>query len=177
MRRLLLASVLVLPTAPAAAQCGTWDADFAELGPGGSLRGISPYNRFLGVWDVAEYDAGSGPRLIAAGEFDFCDGASTNRLAAFDGTTWSALGDGVGTPFGGDFQNMAFTAAVFDAGGGPELYVGGSFASAGAPPRLATRRHVTVVGAPPPMPDPTEDQLVPFHRATRLAATPPALAK
>ena len=32
MRRLLLASVLVLPTAPAAAQCGTWDADFAELG-------------------------------------------------------------------------------------------------------------------------------------------------
>ncbi len=131
MRRLLLASVLVLPTAPAAAQCGTWDADFAELGPGGSLRGISPYNRFLGVWDVAEYDAGSGPRLIAAGEFDFCDGASTNRLAAFDGTTWSALGDGVGTPFGGDFQNMAFTAAVFDAGGGPELYVGGYFTSAG----------------------------------------------
>lgn len=70
----------------------------------------------------ALFDAGNGPELIAGGRFTTIDGASRNRIARFDGTSWHPLGDGL--------DDNVSALAVVDAGDGPSLYAGGLFNSA-----------------------------------------------
>jgi len=76
------------------------------------------------VLDVLNADMGSGDMLFAAGRFLSIDGVPANNIAVYDGSSWSALGDGI-TRSSGFAQG--FHMAVFDDGNGPALYVGGSF--------------------------------------------------
>jgi hypothetical protein len=93
-------------------------------GIGGPLRGSDR------VQALASYDDGSGPALFAAGAFSLAGGSPANDVARWDGSTWSALGTGLG---GGVFP-IARAMATFDDGSGTRLYVGGTFSSAGGGP-------------------------------------------
>jgi len=75
------------------------------------------------VYALAVYDDGTGPALHAAGNFTTADGVTVNRIARWDGDSWSALGSGLGS--------LVFTLCVFDDGDGPALYAGGWFTTAG----------------------------------------------
>ncbi len=79
------------------------------------------------VLALAVFDDGSGggPALFAGGKFTSAGGVAANRIAKWDGTSWSALGGGLNS----DVLGMA----VFDdgSGGGPALYASGFFTSAG----------------------------------------------
>jgi hypothetical protein len=73
------------------------------------------------------YDDGSGPALYAGGAFSSAGGTTCANIAKWNGTSWSALGTGAGTS-----QETVEALAVFDDGtNGPELIVGGNFATAG----------------------------------------------
>jgi hypothetical protein len=80
---------------------------------------------------LASFDAGSGPRLLAAGEFDAVGATPSVGLASFDGASWSSFGLGA--------ERGVYAASSHDDGGGEALYIGGSFDTVdGQPaPRLA----------------------------------------
>jgi hypothetical protein len=67
----------------------------------------------------AAFDDGSGPRLAAGGSFTSIDSVLAGRLAAWDGTAWQSLGNGV--------DNNVFALESYDDGGGPQLFAGGDF--------------------------------------------------
>ena len=67
----------------------------------------------------------SGANLIAAGAFDVAGGVSATNIAQWDGSSWSALGLGIG----GDSFGGRVLALAFDGFG--NLYAGGSFDTAG----------------------------------------------
>ncbi len=95
-----------------------------ELGwlPGFGMPGVSDTVAALTV-----FDDGNGPALYAGGQFTSAGGVAANRVAKWDGDTWSSLGTG---PTNG-VNNLVSSLAVFDDGTGPALYAGGSFTSAG----------------------------------------------
>ena len=72
---------------------------------------------------------GNGEALYATGTFVAAGGVAANRIARWDGNSWSGISGGVGRP---DFDS-AYAAAAFDdgTGGGTELYVGGDFDKVG----------------------------------------------
>ena len=93
-----------------------WDgAAWSALGSGMDF-GVSVLNVF---------DDGSGPALYAGGNFETAGGVPVNRIAKWDGSAWSALGSGT--------NNVVDALGVFDdgSGGGPALYAGGDFTTAG----------------------------------------------
>lgn len=63
------------------------------------------------------------PRLYAAGEFTSAGGVSANRIASWDGSTWSSLGTGT--------NGYALDLELFDDGSGVSLYAAGGFSDAG----------------------------------------------
>jgi hypothetical protein len=77
----------------------------------------------FGIYDFAVFDDGAGPALYAAGDFEIAGGAEAQNIARWDGTSWSALGSGLGNP-----AQRVNALAVFDDGSGSALYAGGSFA-------------------------------------------------
>ena len=79
------------------------------------------------VQALAVFDDGGGPALFAGGYFITAGGVTTNGIARWDGSNWSALGSGMG----GTFPPLVSALAVFDDGSGPALYAGGRFTSAG----------------------------------------------
>jgi hypothetical protein len=81
------------------------------------------------VHALAVFDDGSGPALYAGGAFTTAGGETVNRIAKWNGSTWSALSgpSGVGVSTSGVVNALT----VFDDGSGPALYAGGSFAAAG----------------------------------------------
>jgi hypothetical protein len=78
------------------------------------------FGPFVGV--LAVFDDGSGPALIAGGSFSTAGDVPANNLAKWNGTSWSALGSGMG-------GSIPWVAAltVFDGDSGPALYAGGHF--------------------------------------------------
>jgi len=74
---------------------------------------------------LAEYDDGTGLKLYATGDFYLAGGLLALNIAAWDGSNWSTLGRGLDF-YGGN------ALAVWDGGGGSELYVGGYFSHAGS---------------------------------------------
>jgi hypothetical protein len=78
------------------------------------------------VYSLAVFDDGGGPALHAAGLFTSAGGVMASHIAKWDGSTWAALGSGLG----GSSSNV-LALAVFDDGGGPALYAGGTFTTAG----------------------------------------------
>src|SRR5262245_36393918 len=78
---------------------------------------------------LAAYDDGSGPALYAGGSFATAGGLPASRIAKWNGSSWSALGSGMS---GGSVSGPAVDSlAAYDDGGGPLLYAGGDFTSAG----------------------------------------------
>ncbi len=79
------------------------------------------------VWALTGFDDGSGdgPALYAAGEFTTAGGIPASRIAKWNGSTWSAVGDGT--------NSAVWALTVFDdgSGKGPALYAGGYFLTAG----------------------------------------------
>jgi hypothetical protein len=68
------------------------------------------------------YDDGGGPALYAGGIFTTAGGGTANRIARWDGSSWSALGSGM--------DNSVNALTEYDDGLGPALYAGGGFSSA-----------------------------------------------
>jgi len=100
--------------APLSCGWSTLEGPFGE-GTSGTVRALAVYND------------GTGSALYVGGLFETAGGVVVNNIAKWDGTTWSALAGPSGT--GTDAVVIALT--VFDDGGGPALYAGGSFTTAG----------------------------------------------
>ncbi len=73
------------------------------------------------------FDDGSGPALYAGGNLAVADGVPVHNIARWNGTSWSAVGGGVGT---GGTADFVAALCVFDDGSGPALYAGGAFLQA-----------------------------------------------
>lgn len=74
----------------------------------------------------------SGPALYVGGQFNQAGGLPAANIARWDGTAWSALGSGVAAK---TFSSVAAVVITEDApGGGPALFVGGYFETAGGSP-------------------------------------------
>jgi hypothetical protein len=80
-----------------------------------------------GVLTMTVFDDGTGPALYAGGYFTQIGGIQAARVAKWNGSTWSALGSGIGS--GNDY---VAALAVFDDGSGSKLYAGGGFNIAGS---------------------------------------------
>jgi hypothetical protein len=76
------------------------------------------------VFALLGFDDGSGPALYAGGLFTTAGGIVVNRIARWNGASWSSLG--VGTVDGAVFALLAF-----DDGSGSALYAGGDFNAVG----------------------------------------------
>ena len=99
-----------------------WDGQaWSALGSGMSGEG-SPFGGLV-VHTLTVFDDGTGPALYAGGYFTIAGGLEANRIARWDGQSWSALGSGMDGP--------VLDMTVFDDGSGPALYAGGSFDTAG----------------------------------------------
>lgn len=103
------------------ARIARWDGvAWSELA-GGLSGGSSP-----AVYALVEFDDGNGPALYVGGTFTHAGGQPASRIARWDGTSWSPLGEGL---------NAGVRALeVFDDGSGPALYAGGFFTAAGGQP-------------------------------------------
>ena len=78
---------------------------------------------------MAVYDPGTGPGLYIGGYFN---GPGGGGIVRWD-NGWTGLGGGL-APVGTGVSGVARELVVYDAGQGPELYVAGSFSSAGGVP-------------------------------------------
>ena len=95
-----------------------WDGvSWSVLGAG--LGGVA--GPFLG--SMAVFDDGNGPALFVGGHFTTAGEDTANRIARWDGVSWSALGEGA--------DGYVGALLTFDDGDGDALYVGGEFESAG----------------------------------------------
>ena len=114
----------------AASRIAKWDgATWSALGTGLTGPGVTP-----SVMAMAAFDDGSGPALYVAGQtFDSAGGVPVSRVARWDGTSWSAVGDGFADGICWDLQ-------VFDDGTGPALYAAGTFTASGATPLAGLAR-------------------------------------
>lgn len=120
---------------------------FAVFDDGSGARLFAAGDSWLGVvvWDgaswssigsgildpvhaLAVFDDGTGPALYVGGEFKSAAGESWPYLVKWDGSTWSPVGGGTDGP--------VHALTVFDdfMGGGPRLYAGGIFHTAGGVP-------------------------------------------
>jgi hypothetical protein len=107
----------------AASGIARWDGmSWSALG-----QGIDGGNGNFAVLALTNFDDGSGDRLFVGGNFAMAGGAPASRIAAWDGTEWSAVGAGVD---GSAYGVRAF--AVQQTGNEPALYVGGTFFEAGS---------------------------------------------
>jgi hypothetical protein len=94
-----------------------WDgASWSPLGAGMSLATTG-----VQVDALVAHDDGSGPALYAAGAFRMAGNVTAHRIARWDGTAWSAVGQ-VG------LDSRALALGTYDGGlGGSALFVGGKF--------------------------------------------------
>ena len=103
----------------AASRIAKWNGStWSALGSGMGSPLVLPTVHALEV-----FDDGDGPALYAGGAFSTAGGVTVNRVAKWDGSTWSALGSGM--------DSDVHSLAVFDDGGGPALFAGGFFSVAG----------------------------------------------
>ncbi|MEQ1891557.1 MAG: carboxypeptidase-like regulatory domain-containing protein [Planctomycetota bacterium] len=86
----------------------------------------SGLNNWANCMTVFDDGLGGGPALYVGGNFTDAGGVSANRIAKWDGASWSPLGTGMGVHL--------HQLEVFDPGTGPELYACGDFTSAGGVP-------------------------------------------
>jgi trimeric autotransporter adhesin len=96
----------------------------------GSTNGV---NNLVLVLTVFDDRSGSGPALYAGGLFTTAGDAAANRVAKWNGASWSPLGTDLANGVSGGSYPSVFALAAFDdgMGGGPALYAGGEFTTAG----------------------------------------------
>lgn len=99
----------------AAASIARWDGNGFEALGSGLTFGVG-LSRVTGL---AVYDDGTGPALYAGGNFNTAGGVPANRVAKWNGSTWSPVGLGT--------DQQVFKLHVFRG----SLYAGGFFSSAG----------------------------------------------
>jgi len=113
-----------------AAGIAKWDGTaWSALGSGvGVTSGVAS------VHALAVFDDGGGPALVAGGTFTTAGGMNARRVAAWDGTSWSAFGSGL--------DDEVDALVVFDdgLGAGPVLHAGGRFTASGATPLAKVAR-------------------------------------
>jgi hypothetical protein len=115
----------------AATNVAKWDGSaWSALGSG--LGVVSNYLSIYNGSPVVRVLATSGSDLYAGGGFTNAGASAVNYIAKWDGSTWSSLGSGVGDTVSnyGYVQRSVFSLAV----SGSNLYVGGSFTTAGGSP-------------------------------------------
>lgn len=79
------------------------------------------------VYAMHAFDDGSGSALYVGGQIVHAGTTSAANIARWNGTSWSALGSGIG-------QGLPSALAHFDDGMGPKLYAAGHFTLAGGAP-------------------------------------------
>ncbi len=105
-----------------------WDGQsWSGVGGGLFFGGIPATVRAMTV-----FNDGTGEALFVGGQFTTAGALPVGRIARWDGARWSPLEDGVSGGPAGIPSVDALT--VFDDGGGPSLFVGGSFTYAGSVP-------------------------------------------
>lgn len=90
--------------------------------PGPATLTLNANATALTVWND-----GGGNALFAGGAFTSAGGVTANRIARWNGTSWSPLSG----PSGNGTSGAVSAITVFDAGNGPALYAAGNFLSAG----------------------------------------------
>lgn len=109
-----LCALGILGALPLGADCepGVWDADFGEPGASGSVRVFAHQGRT------------SDNRLIAGGFFSSIGGVSANRVAQWDGSAWTALGDGFssGTVWALSTDSPTFFPVIAGMSSGDRVY-------------------------------------------------------
>lgn len=107
-----------------ASRIAKWDGStWSPLGTGLSGPGVTP-----SVMAMVAFDDGSGEALYVAGQtFTSAGGVPVARIARWDGSNWSAVGDGFA-------DGIVWDLAVFDDGTGAALYAFGTFTASGATP-------------------------------------------
>jgi len=78
---------------------------------------------------MAVFDDGRGSALYVGGQFTMIDGTIVNRIAKWNGESWTDVNGGIRGPVGTSITVHSMT--VHDDGNGPALFVGGRFATAG----------------------------------------------
>jgi len=123
----------------------SWDGS-AWSDVAGGVRGRS-FGFALGCFDhvgtvhaLRVFDDGTGPALYAGGYFHSAAGISTDRVARWDGASWSGLAPAP-PPEDCFDSTRVFALAEYDDGGGPALYAGGSFEDLGGVPALRVARY------------------------------------
>jgi trimeric autotransporter adhesin len=108
---------------------------WSSLGTG-SANGVSGNSPVIFALTVFDDGSGSGPALYAGGGFTTAGGVLANRIAKWDGSSWSPLGTGSANGVSGNGAPSVSALMVFDggSGGGPALYAGGTFMTAGGVP-------------------------------------------
>lgn len=103
----------------------TW----SEFAGGIERRNSTSYENQEQVTDMVVWDDGSGPALYVAGNFDTVGGGiAANNIARWDGTSWSALGQGLDSIFASDFSGpIVHSLAAFNSPTGPQLIAHGGF--------------------------------------------------
>jgi hypothetical protein len=101
-----------------------WDGSVWESLTGMNGAALPPGSQ---VRALAVYDDGSGPELYVGGSFPTADGIAVNNIARWNGSSWAQLPG----PSGPGVNNVVLALAVYDDGGGPALYAGGEFSTAG----------------------------------------------
>ena len=100
----------------AASRIARWDgSSWAPLGSG---------VWFGAVHALAVHDDGGGSALYAGGSFGTAGGTAADRVAKWDGASWTPVGSGV-------WYGVVHALAVYDDGGGSALYAGGDLSAAG----------------------------------------------
>ncbi|MFG0284947.1 MAG: hypothetical protein ACF8R7_11040, partial [Phycisphaerales bacterium JB039] len=70
------------------------------------------------VHDMAVYDDGAGPKLVVAGEITSVGGMPVNNIAAWDGSAWSRLGEGLDRVIGVEvFKGELYAMGPSGSGG------------------------------------------------------------
>ena len=98
--------------------------------------GVGPLTGTNGpIEALCRFGAGAGAALYAGGSFTIAGATDAHHIARWEGAGWSPLGAG---PGGTDGPVRAL--AVFDDGGGEDLYAGGTFTTAGGAPAANVAR-------------------------------------
>lgn len=90
---------------------------------GSAWSGFGSQGLSGGVFTLATIAFEGQSRLYAGGGFTQGGNVQLNRIGAWDGKIWHALGTGM--------DGFVHAIALFDDGTGPAIYAGGSFATAG----------------------------------------------
>jgi len=107
-----------------ASRIARWDGTaWSALGSGIAGSGVA-----VSIMTMTTFDDGTGPALYVGGQaFTSAGGQPANRVAKWDGTEWSNVGEG----FAG---GIVWKLVVHDDGDGEALYAFGTFTASGTTP-------------------------------------------